>query len=200
MQSKNLTFVAMINVNVFVRKGRVEDAPAAAQLIVQAMEETARRLVCTDDMSQVIKAFEYLYSQKNNLYSFENIVVLECEGEVAGIITTYDGGRLKELKKLAFDYFAKFGFDGNMQDETQAGELYIDTLSVSAKHQGKGYGQLLINHILKEAPHAGFSKVGLLVDVENPRAKKLYERLGFQTVGKKMLFEDHFEHMQYEVS
>ena len=74
----------MINIDVFVRKGRVEDAPAAAQLIVQAMEDTARRLVCTDDMSQVIKAFEYLYRQKNNLYSFENIVVLECEGEEIG--------------------------------------------------------------------------------------------------------------------
>ena len=39
--------------------------------------------------------------------------------------------------------------------------------------------------------------LGLLVDFDNPSAKKLYEKKGFVVVGEKTLMSEHHEHMQY---
>jgi predicted GNAT family acetyltransferase len=38
--------------------------------------------------------------------------------------------------------------------------------------------------------------LGLLVDDDNPKAKKHYERLCFKVVGEKWLMGKHLEHMQ----
>ena len=37
--------------------------------------------------------------------------------------------------------------------------------------------------------------LGLLVDFDNPNAKKVYERKGFKVVGEKMLMNENHENM-----
>lgn len=74
--------------------------------------------------------------------------------------------------------------------------MYIDTLSVSSKAQGKGVGTSLIKAVLQKAKKDGHTHVGLLVEMENAKAKKLYYRLGFNTSRVVRLGESKFEHMQ----
>lgn len=71
---------------------------------------------------------------------------------------------------------------------------YIRTIAVSPAHQGKGLGQALIAHaeaaILAQSPN-----VFLCVSSFNPRARALYERLGYRQVGRleNLLIPDHDE-------
>ena len=85
----------------------------------------------------------------------------------------------------------------NPQDETQAGEIYIDTIAVSPDFQGKGIGSKILDYLIEEIAIKQNNVLGLLVDFENPNAKKLYEKKGFTVVGEKMLMNENHEHMQY---
>lgn len=57
----------------------------------------------------------------------------------------------------------------------------LGRLAVSKKHQGKGYGELLlaeaIHRTLLIADHAGL--IGLFVDAKDDKARSFYERYGF---------------------
>ncbi|MBS2033781.1 GNAT family N-acetyltransferase [bacterium] len=71
---------------------------------------------------------------------------------------------------------------------------YIRTIAVSPAHQGRGLGQALIAHaeanILAQSPN-----VFLCVSSFNPRARALYERLGYKQVGRleNLLIPGHDE-------
>lgn len=183
-----------------IRAARASESKELATLIVQAMQDLALSFVQSNNLEVAYSAFEYLCREESNLYSYQNSRVLIDEQGLAGAISGYDGSKLLTLRKPVFDYFSEsYGFDTQMEEETQAGELYIDTLSVFPDRQGRGYGKLLIHDFISYAADVGFERVGLLVDLENPMAKKLYERLGFIKVGEKTLLGGQYEHLQFVV-
>lgn len=181
-----------------IRPARSEDFKQVAPLIVQAMEDLACTFANTKDAQMAIPLFEYFFQRKANQYSFENTLVYEENGEIAGSIIAYDGDFLPEyrapfLEYIALNYNVK---DLIIENETIHGELYIDTLSVYPKYQGKGIGSKLLLAIKTKAISDGHKKIGLLVDFKNPSAKKLYSTLGYESVGKKQLGNSVYEHLQ----
>ncbi|UNY97864.1 GNAT family N-acetyltransferase [Zhouia spongiae] len=184
-----------------IRPAKPEDYNQVAPLIIQAMEDVACKLIQAENPYDALPLFEKFFQQTSNQYSFDNTLVFVENGIVAGSITGYDGALLEAYRKPFLDYIEK-AYDvrhDSLEDETQAGEYYIDTLSVSDKFQGKGIGSKLIKKLIVKAGENGYSKVGLLVDQTNPLAKKLYTRLGFK-VEKTITFANGiYEHMQYEI-
>lgn len=62
----------------------------------------------------------------------------------------------------------------------------IEDLYTSELHRGMGYGTLLIKECERRSKERGYSKIGLAVNPEdNPKAKRLYERLGYVYDGNK---------------
>lgn len=184
----------------FIRPAQKYDYLQVAPLIVQAMEDLAMKFTQSSDLEKALPVFEYFFQQKGNQYSYENTLVFEENGEIIGSITGYDGNKLDELRNPFLAHLLnEFEFAQIPEDETEAGEFYLDTVSVSKNHQGKGIGRKLIEAMIQHAQEKGFDKVGLLVDVENPSAKKLYERIGFQVVKTKNLMGGQYEHLVLDV-
>ena len=72
----------------------------------------------------------------------------------------------------------------NLPGETNGEEFYLDTLATLPQYRGKGIGKLLIEDAWKKAEKSGLP-LGLLVADDNPDARKLYESLGFNPVGRR---------------
>jgi ribosomal protein S18 acetylase RimI-like enzyme len=181
-----------------IRPANPEDYKQVAPLIVQAMEDLACTFANTENPEKSIPLFEYFFQQKANQYSYENTLVYVENNEIAGSITAYDGALLPKYREPFLEYIA---LNYNVKDliienETIKGELYIDTLSVYPKFQGKGIGSKLLAAIKTKAKSDGHEKIGLLVDFKNPSAKKLYWALGFISVGRKQLGNSLYEHLQ----
>lgn len=181
-----------------IRIAQPEDYHQVAPLIVQAMEDLACTFANTEIPEKSIPLFEFFFQQKENQYSFENTLVYEENGDIAGSIIAYDGALLPKYREPFLEYIA---IHYNVKDlvienETIKGELYIDTLSVYPKFQGKGIGSKLLLAIKTKAKEEDHKKLGLLVDFKNPNAKKLYSALGFKSVGKKQLGKSFYEHLQ----
>ena len=67
-------------------------------------------------------------------------------------------------------------------------EFYITNVAVNSKCRGKGYGKILVNHLIKqgEAERAFF--ITLEVRKSNENAIKLYEKCGFKLIGERKNF------------
>jgi len=73
-----------------------------------------------------------------------------------------------------------------LNHQPQAGECYIEDISVHPAHQGKGIGKCLLQwaqHHVQKNPC--FDMLSLHVSEKNQRAKKLYEQLSFRTQYRK---------------
>ena len=108
-------------------------AVAIAKLIMQAMNYDCCQYFAGPE--HTLQDFEdmmiRLVEADNSQYSYRNsIVALADDGNVAGVCVSYDGKDLRYLRK-AFVAAAleAFGRDfSDIDDETQAGELYLDSI------------------------------------------------------------------------
>ncbi|MGJ1205434.1 GNAT family N-acetyltransferase [Sphingobacterium lactis] len=180
-----------------IRQGKQDEAGAIAAHLLLAMEDIAYLFIGAEDKSLALLFLETLVAQQGNQYSYDNNWVVEENGHVVATALIYDGSQLHELRKpVAALVQDAYGKDFNPEDETQGGEYYIDCIGVSPDQQGKGIGSKILQHLIDEYVEKRGATLGLLVDDDNPNAKRLYERLGFKVVGEKWLMGKHLEHLQ----
>lgn len=67
-----------------------------------------------------------------------------------------------------------------LERDAPADTLQMDGICVAASVRGRGVGQALLTDLFAFARDQGFAKITLDVIDSNPRARALYERLGFQ--------------------
>ncbi len=180
-----------------IRKAKSEDSKPIASLLMLATGEVVRRLVGEKNHREAEALLLHFVKMPSNQYSFENCLVAEENGEITGALLAYDGGKLEKLRKPVLDHICqRYNPLAQVEDETEAGEFYIDSIAVSAAHQGKGIGSQLLQYLIREKVNTEGQTLGLLVDKTNPAAKKLYHKLGFQPVGEKTLLGIELEHLQ----
>ena len=100
-------------------------------------------------------------------------------------IQTSEGGFLNPtLKSLISEYGVISGFYKLtglylLDHVTAIDEWYVDGIAVAEERRGLGIGSELMLYFEKTAKEKGIRKLSLDVTNTNPRARALYERLGF---------------------
>jgi len=180
-----------------IRKAVIEDSEKITSLLMLATGEMIYKFVGERNDQKARDFLLQFVNNENNQYSFKKCYVIENEVEVLGVLLGYDGASMTELRKPVLAYIHQY-LNPNLtvEDETQAGEYYIDSLGVLPNQQGKGIGARLIQHVINEQVLENGQTIGLLVDKANPRAKRLYLKLGFEVVGEKNLMGISLEHLQ----
>jgi ribosomal protein S18 acetylase RimI-like enzyme len=180
-----------------IRQATPADAAPIARLIIHAMEDLAAKFVGQPDPIAAIPLFEHFAGLPANQYSYENILVYEEGSVICGIISGYDGAELDRLRTPFLNYIsALYGFNEVPEAETQAGEYYIDCISVAENMRGKGIGKQLIDALAERLATTRHTRIGLLVSMENPDAERLYTRLGFRIVTERTFMGGRYYHMQ----
>lgn len=156
-----------------------------ARLIMQAMNYDCCQYFAGP--SHTLQDFEDLMTRlverDDTQYSWRGtIAALTDGGDLAGICVSYDGARLHQLRQAFIDEaWRAFGIDhSGIPDETQPGELYIDSLAVKEKYRAQGIATQLLKATIQRGRQLQLPAVGLLVDKGNPRAEQLYQRVGFR--------------------
>lgn len=180
-----------------IRKGRLEDSIYIAEYLLLAMEDIVYEFIGERSHEKAVEFMQWCVMNPATQYSYENAWVVEENGQVIGAVVLYDGALLHDLREPITHYInSRIGLHFQPEDETQAGEFYIDSFGVSLKHQGKGVGSMMLRFLIEKYVYKKSKTLGLLVEKENPDAKRLYERLGFKVVGEKVLVGKQMEHMQ----
>ena len=182
-----------------IRKANLEDSEAIATYLLLAMEDIVCEFIGQND-SEKAKAFLLHFVKKeNNQYSHQNCFVVEEAHKIIAAVNIYDGAELKRLRAPIIAYIeAHFSKVFNPEDETQTDEFYIDSLGVNPDQQGKGIGAYLLHYLIDYYVTQNNKTIGLLVEENNPNAKRLYLKLGFEPVGGKMLVGKKLVHLQFK--
>lgn len=181
-----------------IRKAKKEEASQIAEIMILAMTEIVYQFIGKADFEEGKQLLTTLIARQANQYSYQYIYVAEENGLILGQVCLYPGEDLISLRNPVLELIReKYDFDYTAANETQAGEIYIDTLAVNPLAQGKGIGKSIIEFIKEEFVHKNKKTLGLLVDHDNPNAKRLYEKMGFTVKNEVFIFGKYMDHMQY---
>ncbi len=179
-----------------------EMAPQIASLIMEAMNHECCQNFAGEyhTLEDFHRMMTRLVGMEDSQYSYRNtIVAIASDGSLAGICVAYDGGKLHTLRRRFIEAAREaFGIDySGMADETSAGEYYVDSLCVDSACRGKGIATRLLQATAVRARELGIPAVGLLVDKGNPKAERLYQRVGFRYVNDTTWGGHAMKHLQY---
>ena len=180
-----------------------EQAESIAQLIMTAMTDECCLFFIGENqtLDDFKQAMICLVNDEQSQYSYTNTLVAVHNNDVVGICLSYDGKDLRFLRSK-FIEIAKVRFNrdfADMNDETQEGELYVDSLAVKKSFREKGIAQKLLKATIEKARNLHINHVGLLVDCNNPLAEKLYSKVGFQYVNNSSWGGHSMKHLQYHI-
>jgi len=172
-----------------IKNARKDQSAEIARLIMMAMTDDCCQHFCGAGygLTDFYRMMTILVEREDSQYSYRNTLVAMDEDCLVGVAVSYDGGCLHELRQ-AFIQSAKeyLGKDhSHMDDETQAGELYLDSLAVKPAYRRQGIAKRLLMTTKEKADQMGMPCVGLLVDMGNVAGESLYTSVGFRYVNDR---------------
>jgi len=169
-----------------IRAAEARDARAIASFISMAESEMVHHFTGTTDPVKSLDALEkFVMSPVPNRYSLKNNLVVEEDGKAVAAMMVFpadsqpdlDGPLLESLNARGYGLDELF-FEG------EPGTFYLSTMGVDPDYRGRGYGSALLTAAGKVAREKGFTRVSLLVSKGKPKARALYERLGFSPLSE----------------
>lgn len=124
-------------------------------------------------------AFRHLYRPEDLDAFLSSFGVSDWEAELADPARAF---RIAEANGEAVAY-VKLG-PLKFAVEAQGPSLLLEQLYVLRDHHGAGVAQALMDWALDEAKRRGARQLYLTVYIDNPRARRFYDRYGFEAVGR----------------
>ncbi|MDE5808205.1 MAG: GNAT family N-acetyltransferase [Muribaculaceae bacterium] len=188
-----------------IRNAAREDASLIADAIISAIGPAITAGLAGEEHTreEVHALFESLAAREDTQYSFLNSrIAVDDDGKPMGVCVSYDGADLIRLRRKFFSEANKrLGWDLNLEEvdsfpgETEPDEYYLDTLMTLPQFRGHGVATALIRDAKEKADQAG-KPLGLLCDIDNNRARKLYDRVGFKECGLRPFAGHMMNHLQ----
>lgn len=183
-----------------IEDAQKKQATVIARLIMEAMNHECCQWFAGPN--HTLEDFHLLMTRlverEDSQYSYLNTLVAITEtNKIVGICVSYDGAKLRELRKAFIEgALEAFGRDfSDMDDETTAGELYIDSLCVDNSFRGRGLAKELLEATIEKGRKMNLP-TGLLVDTGNPQAERLYHHVGFVYMGDNQWGGHKMKHLQ----
>lgn len=188
---------------------KIERATLDDQIEILALEQTIFNdmdLDVYDILSQgdVQKAWQKAVAQsaKSRYHYSRALVAKDDNSQIMGVAFGYPDNEELDLDNaiqavLADEYsYHRWLFEDS---EVFDNEWYLDSIVVSENARGKGIGKQLLLASEKRALNENKKTIGLNVDDHNPKAKKLYESMGYQAVGRIQIGKHNYTHMQKSI-
>jgi len=183
-----------------IRIAKKEEAKQVAPLIMQAIDEIALMLTGTNTFEQALPIIESYVASDCNRLSYQNCIVKERVGKIAGVAIGYF---IKDLPILDAEMveIIKVNSGNSMvvvEKEAEDTDYYIDTVSVNSDYQGAGIGTELLKGLIDYAIKIGANRITLNVDQTKPAVRRLYERIGFEFEKERLIAGHTYDYLVYK--
>jgi ribosomal protein S18 acetylase RimI-like enzyme len=143
------------------------------------------------------------------MYSREYTVVEEENGRIRGLILAYPANEMNQLRrnviKCTREMFRIIGPINLLKmllrfelaihlPATENDGFYIANLAVFEEHRGKGIAVKLLERAEEVAIEKSLNRLSLIVEIDNARARSVYERFGFRVVERVLLPKRYNKH------
>jgi ribosomal protein S18 acetylase RimI-like enzyme len=171
------------------RPARPEDAWHIAPLIYSSGPDLADYVL--KDRHTALRFLRWTLMRKSGEFGYRAHWVGEQDGRVVAVGAVFSGDtNLRRKFAMLGQVVRFFGLDAvgvlrralkieSIVQPPPVATWYLAHLGVAEGLTGQGIGRQLIEHLLLQGRKEGLSLAALDVSSANPRAQKLYERLGF---------------------
>lgn len=168
-----------------------ELAAVASRLLYLTIGSLADYWMGVDDAQMAHDVLGRLFAASGNLFSHEFAEYAPVSGQVAGLVLSYPGRRIKDLEiRTALQYIGAAGLANAVRmlvrsyplqsiAEAAPDEYFLAHIAVLPEYEGRGLGRKLLQRAEDKAREAALPKLTLTVDSDNARAIRLYTRAGF---------------------
>jgi len=182
-----------MNPTLQIRAAQTNDASFAGSMITLSLHELAGHLF--QQNTDIIEAMiAKLFARNAGRFGYKYASVAEFENEPVGLLVAYRGDEVNRLNLETIPHlisvlgFAKaIGFiyrgvtlPGGVESEDD--EFFLSNLGILPSMQGRSFGSQLLTYAEELARKNNLKKCSLIVSWHNTKAKRLYERIGYQVV------------------
>lgn len=178
---------------ILLRDAVPEDAPLIAWAVLTAMDFNES----DPEFKPLLESIKEACLSLDTLYSYKRTRIAVILNTNVGCLVSYDGAFYKDHWKNTWSAFGHDNPDAYTEEylmsnaiETEEGEWYLDSMSISAAFRGFGIGHFLMEDAIAIAKRKGFHKVTLIVEKEKAKLKEYYMELGFKDE-KEVVFFGH---------
>lgn len=183
-----------------IRTATKKDIPAYAYLLMTIFKDMELPLLQTWGEASVFQYLCQACTKEGYRYFYQRVRLLEEEGKIIGVAVGYpateekdiDQGWVQVLEEEKIPFEPLF-----WESECEGKDWYIDSVSVDTAWRGKGIGTRLLEDQIEVAREKGYATVALNVDFQNPRARKLYESIGFICHKEKEISNHPYAYMHF---
>jgi ribosomal protein S18 acetylase RimI-like enzyme len=166
-----------------IRNAAKSDAREIAKLFLIASDGLAEYIwsQLQSPGMDLLDVGEARYARENTIFSYENCMMAEREGQIAGMLHCHpETGPPEEVRisDPALQPYLELELNGS---------LYISGIAVHEPHRGLGIGTDLMRWAFAHAGELRLSKVSLICFERNGAALRLYHRLGFSEVDRRAI-------------
>ncbi len=186
-----------ISRKIIIRLAQPGDASVVARLMYYASPNQMLSFFGRPE-NKAIGVLQRMFRLPYHITSYTHTFVAEGQGGVVGSLSGFDERSWRTSSHASWIYapvwfaivtprqisrmIAAFANFNRIFLPISDGEYYIGHLAVLPEKRGHGIGRQLIKFAENQARVKGLKGVALDVEVENERARRLYEDLGFQTI------------------
>ena len=180
-----------------IRDATPEDAPFLAECIMAGMHFYDFEPEMPEDKADIFRRLTECERMTDTIYSYARTRVAEYGGRLAGALLSYPGEIYREARRKTFAELWPdlMHIERDSDQETEAGEYYLDSLAVVPQFRRTGIGRRLIEDGAEKGLAAGFDRITLVADIEMPGLVRYYESLGFSPLDRRFAFGTHFLRM-----
>lgn len=164
-----------------IRKATQTDSYAVAKFVAMAESEMINYIAGKTDLEGAAAFVEpFVLSPVKNRYSSDYTLIAEIDGKPVGAAVSFPANDQPELDTLLLNALRERGREMKAFPlEGQPGTYYLSSMGVDPTVRGKGIGSALMTKAMEVGVNQGFEYATLLVSDDKPRARVLYERMGF---------------------
>lgn len=182
-----------------IREARKEDTEELIELLKVILTDMELPVMQEADWEDIKPALVEAGKRESYRLNYRNAMVKEVDGRIAGFFNGYKGGAASETYEPIETMLKRYDLpvsENHDDEESVEGEWYLDSIVTHKAYRGQGIGKELLEAAFAKAKDSGMSVIGLNVDHGNPRAKALYEHMGFRKTGEIVLAGHDYDHMQ----
>ena len=149
--------------NITYRRGRQDDAEELDRIFDTVFCDTFGHFYRAEDLNEFLKSFgieDWKTQLRDPAFAVQ---IAEADGHAAG--------------------FAKIG-PLKLPIDIERPAVLLDQLYVLKEHHGAGIARDLMDWVIEEARGRGAEDIYLTVFIDNHRARRFYDRFGFEPVGR----------------
>jgi len=185
-----MKYLCSMDMETIIRDASVEDSDFVAWIVTTAL-----------DLPFITPGLLLNCREKDSIYSWIHTRLAVVDGKLAGGLISYEG---KDYMRMREKSWPVCWGDEHQQElaaieqETKAGEYYLDSIAILPEYRGLGIGRLLMLDAMKLAAEKDCHCVTCIAAKRKTGLVEYYKSIGFEPCGEMSFFGHSYWRMSSE--